>query len=124
LTRKWKTWRAGGRPGEGLMRITLPLPNIAASKEIINASPVAAGQTVTLKPAAPYKFAIMLFHGDGNPDVEVRLQGATLRTINGNEQGIELVAEETITITARNNNASLTRNHPTIEILTLDWSST
>jgi hypothetical protein len=122
LTGNLKTETPGGRAKPGLMTITAPPPNIVASKEIINTGPIGAGQTVTLKPATDYKFAVMLFHGNGNPDVEVRLQGATLRTINGNEQGIELVAGETMTITARNNNASLTRNHPTIEILALDWS--
>jgi hypothetical protein len=122
LTGNLKAETPGGRAKPGLLRITAPPPNIVASREIINTGPIGAGQTVTLKPATDYKFAIMLFHGDGNPDVEVRLQGATLRTINGNEQGIELVAGETMTITARNNNASLTRNYPTIEILALDWS--
>jgi hypothetical protein len=121
LTSELKNRIPGRRAKAGLLRITAPPPNIVATKDIISSGSIGAGQTVTLRPATEYKFAIMLFHGDGNPDVEVRLQGATLRTINGNEQAIELVAEETITITARNNNASLTRNHPTIEILALDW---
>ena len=122
MTGNLKVEKAGGRTAEGLMRITPPPPNIVGTKEVINAGTIAAGQTVTLKPAALYKFAILLFHGDGNPDVEVRLEGATLRTINGDEQGIELVAAETLTITARNTNTTTSRNHPTIEILTLDWS--
>jgi hypothetical protein len=122
LTSKVKTGIPRGRATAGLLRITIPPPNIVATKEIINSGSIGAGQTVTLKPAALYKFAIMLFHGDGHADVEVRLQGVTLRTINGNEQAIELVAEEIIAITARNNNTTTSRNHPTIEILTLDWS--
>jgi len=122
LTRNLKMEKAGGRTAEGLMRITPPPPNIVSNKEVINSGSVGANQTITLKPATLYKFAIILFHGDGNSDVEVRLQGATLRTINGNEQGIELIADETLTIIARNNNTSTARNHPTIEILTLDWS--
>jgi len=88
-----KARRTGGRLLEGLMRITAPPPSIVSNKEIINAATIGAGQTVTLKPATLYKLAIMLFHGDGDADVEVRLQGATLRTINGNEQGIELIAK-------------------------------
>lgn len=117
-----KTEEPKGRAKAGLMTITAPPPNIIVSKEIINSGPIGAGQTVTLRPATLYKFAIMLFHGDGNPDVEVRIQGAVTRTINGNEQGIELIGAETVTLIAQNTNPSLTRNHPTIEILSLDWS--
>ena len=122
MSRKLKTEAPGGRATAGLMRITPPPPNITASKEVINSGSIAAGQTVTLKPTTNYKFAIMLFHGDGHGDVQVRIQGASLRTINGNEQGIELIAMETVTLTAQNTNTSTARNHPTIEILTLSWS--
>jgi hypothetical protein len=122
LTSKVKTGTPRGRATAGLLRITVPPPNIVATKEIINSGSIGAGQTVTLRPATEYKFAIMLFHGDGHGDVQVRIQGASLRTINGNEQGIELIGMETVTLVAQNTNTSLTRNHPTIEILTLDWS--
>jgi hypothetical protein len=111
-----------GKTAAGLMRITPPPVNIVATKEIIITNPVGAGQTVTLKTATNYKFAIMLFHGDGSGDVQVRIQGDTTRTINGNEQGIELIAGETVTLAAQNTNTTTSRNHPTIEILTLGWS--
>jgi hypothetical protein len=113
----------GGIVGAGLMKITIPPPpTITASKEIINRNIVGAGATTTLKPSTNYKFAIILFHGDGEADVEVRIQGETTRTIRGNEQGIELIANESITITAQNLNTGASRYHPTIEILSLSWS--
>jgi hypothetical protein len=112
----------GGIIGAGLMKITIPTINITSSKELIARSSVGAGQTVTVKPSTNYKFAIILFHGDGEADVEVRIEGETTRTIRGNEQGIELVANESITITAQNSNTSISRFHPTIEILSLTWS--
>jgi len=116
---------AGGLVGAGLMKITTPPPpppNITASREIIARNLVGAGLTITLKPSTMYKFAIMLFHGDGEADVEVRIQGETTRTIRGNEQGIELIANESITITAYNSDPNINRYHPTIEILSLSWS--
>jgi hypothetical protein len=119
LIGKPKTEVEGGRKAAGLMIITAPPPTILASKEIIPAAPLGPGQTVTIKPPTNYRLAIMLFHGDGNGDVEVRIQGATTRTINGNEQGIELIAVETVSLTAYNSNSTLTRFHPTIEILAM-----
>ncbi len=112
----------GGLIGAGLMKITTPPANITANKELIARNTVGAGLTATVKPSTNYKFAIILFHGDGESDVEVRIQGETNRTIRGNEQGIELVANESITITAHNSDSSTSRHHPTIEILSLSWS--
>jgi hypothetical protein len=115
----------GGIIGAGLMKITTPPPpppNITASKEVIARNLAGAGLTITLKPSTNYKFAIILFHGDGEADVEVRIQGETTRTIRGNEQGIELIANESITITAYNSNPNFNKYHPTIEILSLTWS--
>jgi hypothetical protein len=115
----------GGLIGAGLMKITAPPPtppSITASKEIIARNLVGAGLTVTLKPSTNYKFAILLFHGDGEADVEVRIEGETTRTIRGNEQGIELIANESITISAYNSDPNINRYHSTIEILSLSWS--
>jgi hypothetical protein len=114
----------GGLVGAGLMKITAPPPpppSITASKEIIARNLVGAGLTVTIKPSTNYKFAIMLFHGDGEADVEVRIQGETTRTIRGNEQGIEVLANESITITAYNSDPNYNKYHPTIEIVSLSW---
>lgn len=113
----------GGLVGAGLMKITIPpAPEITASKELINRNLVGAGQTVTVKPSTNYKFAVILFHGNGDSAVEVRIQGDTTRTIRGNEQGIEVLANESITITASNSDSSTSRYYPTIEILSLSWS--
>lgn len=60
-------------------------------------------------------FGVILIHGDGDSDVTVTISGATTRSCNGDEQAIDLVANETITIT-RTNNATTSKTAPTIEV--------
>jgi hypothetical protein len=112
----------GGLIGAGLMKITAPPPAITSSKEVIARQSVGAGASVTLKPSTTYRFAIILFHGDG--DAQVRLditRGTTTVSINGNEQAIEVLAGESIAITAVNTDTAAARYAPTIEIASLSW---
>jgi hypothetical protein len=115
----------GGVVGAGLMRIRAPPPpppSITASKEVIASQSVGAGSSVTLKPTTNYKFAIMLFHGDGDSQVRLDItKGATTISIYANEQAIELLANESISITAVNTDTTTARNSPTIEIVSLSW---
>jgi hypothetical protein len=116
---------AGGLVGAGLMKITAPPPPPPpeASKEVIARQSIGAGSSVTLKPSTNYKFAILLFHGNG--DSQVRLDvtvGSTTTSVNGDEQAIELLANESISITAVNTDTTTARYTPTIEILSLSWS--
>jgi hypothetical protein len=116
---------AGGIVGAGLMKITIPPPpppNITASKEILNRALAPAGLTTTVKPRTMYKFAIILFHGDGDHQAVIQLVGSTTRTIRSNEQGIELIADEEVEIRVTNEDPNVNRNRATIEILSLTWS--
>jgi hypothetical protein len=112
----------GGLVGAGLMKIVIPPPAITPSKEVIARRSVDAGGTVTLKPGTMYKFAVILFHGDG--DAQIRLditRGNTTVSIYGNEQAIEILAGESIEIKAVNTDTGASRNTPTIEIASLSW---
>jgi len=112
----------GGAIGAGLMRIRAPPPAITVSKETIASQSVTAGGSLTLKPSTTYKFAILLFHGDGEAQVRLDIaKGATTVSIYGNEQAIELLANESISITAVNTDTATARNTPTIEIVSLSW---
>jgi hypothetical protein len=65
----------------------------------------------------------MLFHGDGDSQVRLDVtKGSTTVSVNGNEQAIEILANESISITANNTDTSAPRAAPTIEIISLDWS--
>jgi len=115
----------GGLVGAGLMRIRAPPPPplaITASKEVIASQSVTAGGSITLKPTTMYKFAIILFHGNG--DAQIRLDitrnGVTV-SIYANEQAIEVLANESITIIAVNEDTTTARSTPTIEIVSLSW---
>ena len=115
----------GGLVGAGLMRIRAPPPPppaITASKEVIARQSIGAGASVTLKPSTTYKFAIILFHGDGDSQVRLSIvrNGVTV-SIYGNEQAIEVLANESITIVAVNEDTTTVRSTPTIEIVSLSW---
>jgi hypothetical protein len=104
------------------MRIRAPPPAITSSLEVIPKESIGAGASSTIKPSTTYKFAIILFHGDGEPQVRVDItKEATTVSIRGNEQAIELVANQSISITAVNNDTTTARNKPTVEILSLGW---
>ena len=48
-------------------------------------------------------------------------KGATTVSIYGNEQAIEILANESISIVAVNTDTANPRNTPTIEIASLSW---
>jgi len=107
----------------GLMKITKPTQvTITSSKQIIQQQSLNAGATATLLPQTTYKFAVMLFHGDGDPQVQltVTVNGKSI-TLYGDEQAIELLAGESITITANNTDTTNPHNTPTIEIASISW---
>jgi hypothetical protein len=113
---------AGGIAAAGLMKIAAPPPAITSNLEVIPRGSVGAGASSTIKPSTTYKFAIILFHGDGESQVRVDVtKGATTVSIRGNEQAIELVANQAISITAVNEDTATARNKPTVEILSLGW---
>jgi hypothetical protein len=118
-----KAERATRRTGRtGLMKIRIPPPAITPNKEVISRQSVGAGATVTLKPSTTYKYATILFHGDGDSQVRIDVvKGDTTESILGDEQAIEILAGETIEIRAVNTDSSSPRFAPMIEIASLAW---
>lgn len=97
---------------KGLMKIRAPT---------LTSQRVTVPSTRITSPATLYnntlRFAIVLFHGDGDPSVTLSVtRGSDVFTLYGNEQAIEIVANETLRIDASGNGAT-----PTIEILVLSW---
>jgi hypothetical protein len=114
---------AGGIVGAGLARLTAPpQQRVTSSKEVIGRYMLAPGQTLTLRPTITYKFAIILFHGDGDSEVRVDIvKGETTTSIYGNQQAIEVLANETIKIDAVNTDTTIIKAAPIIEIVSLSW---
>ena len=114
---------AGGLIGAGLVRLTTPPPKeITASRQMINKQTVSPGAGASLLQLTRFKFAIILFYGDGDPQITLEITRAeTSTTISGNEQAIEVLANETIVISAGNTDSFNSRNTPTIEIISLSW---
>jgi len=103
-----------------LMRLRPPVA-ISSNLEMIPQQPVNAGASVTLKSLTMYKFAIIAFHGDGDPQITITvIRGDASATLYGNEQAFEFVANQSVQITAQNTD-TVVRNTPKIEILSLVW---
>ena len=86
-------------------------------------TPLNPGESKTLLPQTTYKFAIILFHGDGDPQIQLSITvGSNNYTLNGDEQAIEVITGEQVTITANNTDTTNPHNTPTIEIGYLTWT--
>jgi hypothetical protein len=108
----------GGFIASGLMKI----PAIRSSKEVIEKKLLSAGESVTLKPLTTYKFSIILFHGDGDVQVNITVKVDGVEDIiTADTQAIEVLANQTIEIIASNSDTLNPRNTCTIEILSLSW---
>jgi len=104
----------------GLMKMAKTV--ITSSKLTISPRSISAGGSATLLSPTVYKFAIILFHGDGEPQVQLTVRvGTATYTLYGNEQAIELIAGETIEITATNTDTTNPRSTMTIELAYLSW---
>jgi hypothetical protein len=122
MAREVVSGAVGGLVAAGLMRIVAPPPSMSASKEVIPLQNLPSGGSVTLKGPTTYKFAVILFHGDGESQVRLDIvKGATTISIRANEQAIEILANESISITAVNEDTIAPRAAPTIEIASLSW---
>jgi hypothetical protein len=95
---------------------------ITSNKLIIQKQAVDAGGSATLLPATQYKFAVILFHGDGDPQIQLSVMvGSNTYTLSGDEQAIELIAGEQVTITANNTDTANPHSTPTVEIVSISW---
>jgi len=104
----------------GLFRITAP---IRASKEVISRNGVPRGMAITLKPPTSYKAAVLSFWGDGESQVNVRVNvnGLLYAIIPGNTIRVVVLVDSSLELVAENTDVSTDRYHPTIEILSLYW---
>lgn len=99
----------------GLMKIKAV--TITTSRTTIQRQNIANTPTTILQ-QTHYKFAIVLFHGDGDPSLLITVtRGNQTFTLYGHEQAIEIVSDETLKIEA----TSGTGFSPTIEIVFLSW---
>ena len=104
----------------GLMKVKKI--TIQSGRTTLISSQLNPGESKTLLSPVTYKFAIILFHGDGDPQIQLSITvGSNTYTLNGDEQAIELIAGEQVTITANNTDTANQHNTPTIEILYLTW---
>jgi len=104
----------------GLMKLKPPVA-ISSNLEMIPQQSVSGGASVTLKSSTMYKFAIIVFHGDGDPQITITVtKDSASATLYGNEQAFEFVANQSVQITAQNTD-TVVRNTPKIEILSLTW---
>ena len=102
----------------GLM-IIRPPPE--SRKEVISKQSLTAGASTTLLPSTEYKYAVILFHGDGGKNVKVDVTVAdTTALLYGHQQAIEIVASATVSIVATNTGTA-TEETPTIEIAYINW---
>jgi len=100
----------------------LVIPKPRSEKQIIQKQVLDPGATATPLPSTSYKFAIILFHGDGDPQVEltVKVNDKTY-TLSGDEQAIEVIANETVEVTAVNTDTENPHETPTVEVGYLTW---
>ena len=90
------------------------------TKTVISKQTLGAGASTTLFSKAVL-LAVVLIHGDGDIEVQITVkENEKTYTLYGNEQAIELIANEAIEITAVNMDTVETRNTPTIEIAYLE----
>jgi len=105
----------------GLMKVKKI--TIQSGRTTLISSQLNPGESKTLLSPVTYKFAIILFHGDGDPQIQLSITvGSNTYTLNGDEQAIELIAGEQVTITANNTDTTNPHNTPTIEIGYLTWT--
>lgn len=90
---------------------------VSANKTVIQSKSITSTPT-TLLSKTNYKFAIVLFHGDGDATLTITVQrGSQTFTLTGAEQAIELVVNEDLSITASSGSGL----SPTIEIASITW---
>jgi hypothetical protein len=98
------------------------IPQPQTTKQLIQQQQLNPSGSTTLLSLTTFKFAIILFHGDGDPQIQLTIQvGGNSYTLYGDEQAIELVANEQVAITANNTDTANPHNTPTIEIGYLTW---
>jgi hypothetical protein len=104
----------------GLMRIART--EVSSGKQVVQRLELDPGATATLLPRTTYKFAIILLHGDGDQQVRLVVKvGEATYELRGDEQAIEVVANEPVEIAATNTDTDSPRSTMTVEVAYLSW---
>jgi len=105
------------------MKIAAPPPALYPTKEVLNQQTIPPGQTFTIKAPTAYKHAVAIFHGNGDFQIILRVFiGVEQINVGGAEFNVLTVANSSLEIRAENTDPAVSRNTPTIEILSLSWS--
>jgi hypothetical protein len=111
----------GGFVGGLVTSKMIKLPKLRAHKEVVEKKALPPETSYALL-SKRYQFAIVLFHGDGDPEVKHSVKvNNTVVELLGDEQAIEVLANESVEIVAVNTSTTEPKNTMTIEILSLEW---
>lgn len=102
--------------------LTKIIPKPQSGKLVIDATLLAPGETRTLLNETSYKFAVILVHGNGDPEVTLNVAiGGGIYRLTGADQRIILVANEAVSIVAENSDQTYQKVTPLIEIAHITW---
>jgi hypothetical protein len=106
----------------GLMKIGAPPPALYPTKEVLSQQSIPPGMVFTIKAPTLYKHATVVFHGDGDFQIILRVFiGAEQFNVGGAEFNVLTVANNTLEIRAENTDPNVSRITPKVEILSLSW---
>jgi len=98
------------------------MPKPQSGKLVIDATLLDPGESRTLLAETSFKFAVMLLNGLGDPEIILSITvGDTGYRLTGNNQAIMLVANESVSIDATNNDTTYQKTTPLIEIAYITW---
>jgi hypothetical protein len=107
----------------GLMKVRAPPPSIFVNRQVINQQSWTPGFLGTVLPPTYYKHAVIVSHGNGEQQIEVRIYiGSAQYNIRGDRFDVVTIANSTVQILIANYDSNTPRTTPLIEILSLDWS--
>jgi hypothetical protein len=102
--------------------LTKILPKPQSGKLIIDMTLLDPGETRTLLSETSFNFAVILIEGNGDPEVTLEISiGEGSYRLMGNEQTIMLVANESVSIEALNNDTTSQKTTPRIQIAYITW---
>lgn len=98
---------------------------ISSSRVVIDRLVLAPGASTTLFNNTVF-FAVVLIHGDGDPEVQLTVAvGGDTTAVAGNEAAIAVPASELLKIDATNTDAANEHKVPTVEIISINigWNA-
>jgi hypothetical protein len=98
------------------------LPKPQSGKMVIDATLLDPEENKTLLDETSFRFAVMLVNGNGDPEVMLTINvGDGSHRLNGSQQAIILVANESVSINASNEDETSQKATPLIEIAYISW---